>query len=178
MIGWKKKNLSFQWPSWGFKLWFGDWGNCSKLKQSLFLNEGSDFGSQSWSFQMTHVNDRYKMWCPLKWNSVMEHSTFLWGLIQWFYNTLFQFNNKPIKLPLFILKLWKLPLLQFSLCRGYFRIPRCILPGKWRCWGGSPGFIHFFFFFAWSPSLLLLQFICSYPRYHCLELERKGNIFI
>jgi len=26
-----KKIIFFLWPSWGFKLWYGKWGDCSKL---------------------------------------------------------------------------------------------------------------------------------------------------
>lgn len=80
-----KKHHTFQWPSWVFRLWYGKQGDCSKLNQSLSLKKWSDFRRQSSSLKMTHTNDRYKMWCPLKWNSMTEDSRLLWVLIQWFH---------------------------------------------------------------------------------------------
>lgn len=100
--------------------------------------------------------------CAALWNETRWWSTprFFGGWFSDSITTLFQFNNKPIKLSLFILRLWKLPVLQFSLCHGYFRISQCNLPGKWRCWGGSSGVIHILFFLLISitaVSLIYLQ---------------------
>lgn len=90
--------------------------------------------------------------CGALWNETPWWSPprFFGGWFSDSITTLFQFNNKPIKLSLFILRLWKLPLLQFSLCQRYFRFSQFNLPGKWRCWGGSSGFIHYFFFFFFN----------------------------
>lgn len=87
--------------------------------------------------------------CAALWNETQWWSApgFFGGWFSDSITTLFQFNNKPIKLSLFILRLWKLPLLQFTLCHGCFRISQFNLPGKWRCSGGNSGFIDILFFF-------------------------------